>query len=290
MSTTLTEPIEPSEIDSLPDIRLIVADLDGTLLDDDHHLPEHFAALVHELHGRGIVFCPASGRQYFNLLERFEEFADDMVFIAENGTYVVSRGREISSDCIATGAVAPLVTAARALAASGIDVGVVVCAKQKAYIERTDPAFLAEVGTCFSRLQIVDDLLEVADDAVLKVAIFDFGSAEVTTAPAFARFRDSVQVVISGEHWVDVMNPTANKGQGVRRLQRALGITPAQTVVFGDFLNDLELMDAGDFSFAMENAHPELRARARYVAPRNSENGVVRTIASLLQLPGFDET
>jgi hydroxymethylpyrimidine pyrophosphatase-like HAD family hydrolase len=91
--------------------------------------------------------------------------------------------------------------------------------------------------------------------------------------------------VVSGEHWVDVMNPATNKGAGIRSIQRALGITPAQTMVFGDFLNDLEMMDAADYSFAMHNAHPVLRERARYVAPPNTENGVVRTISSVLGLP-----
>ena len=90
--------------------------------------------------------------------------------------------------------------------------------------------------------------------------------------------------MVSGEHWVDVMNPTANKGTGIAHLQAALGITRSQTMVFGDFLNDLEMMDTAKYSFAMDNAHPELRARARYVAPANSENGVVRTISAALGL------
>ena len=71
----------------------------------------------------------------------------------------------------------------------------------------------------------------------------------------------------------------------LRRVQQTLGITSAQTMVFGDFLNDLELMDAAEYSFAMENAHPLLRERARFVAPPNTENGVVRTITAALGLP-----
>ena len=44
-----------------------------------------------ELHRQGILFCPASGRQYFTLREQFADIADDMVFIAENGSCVVRR-------------------------------------------------------------------------------------------------------------------------------------------------------------------------------------------------------
>ena len=270
--------------ESRPDIRLIAADMDGTLLDDHDELPGDLWSLVRELSRQGIVFCPASGRQYDNLLERFRDVADDVVFIAENGTYVVRGGREISSDTLAPEVVRRVVAEMRALRASGVDVGVVVCAKSSAFIERTDGPFRAEVDKYYARLDVVTDLLAVPLDDVLKVAVFDFGSAEQTTAPALAHLRGTQQVVVSGEHWVDVMNLTANKGEGIRALQRALGVTPAQTMVFGDFLNDLEMMDAAKYSFAMDNAHPALRERARFVAPPNSENGVVRTIASVLGL------
>jgi hydroxymethylpyrimidine pyrophosphatase-like HAD family hydrolase len=91
---------------------------------------------------------------------------------------------------------------------------------------------------------------------LLKVAVYDFVSAEQTTAPRLAPFRYAThQVVVSGTHWVDVLSPTANEAQAVRRVQRALGITPGQTMVFGDFLHDLEMMDAATYSSAMANAH-----------------------------------
>jgi Cof subfamily protein (haloacid dehalogenase superfamily) len=269
--------------DPRPDIRLIAADMDGTLLDDEHELHEHFWPLVEELHARGIMFCPASGRQYFNLLARFEDIADDVVFIAENGTFVVYQGHELSSSCLEPTAVRALVDAVRGLAAKGVDLGAVVCGKRSAYIERGDAAFHAEADRYYAELTVVDDLGGVDDD-VLKVAVFDFGSAEHTTAPGLERFAGTHRVVVSGKHWVDVMNPDANKGSAIRTIQRAFGITSAQTMVFGDFLNDLEMMDAADYSFAMHNAHPQLRDRARYVAPPNSENGVVRVISAVLGL------
>ena len=282
MTQVTDTPLEPPVLVTQPDIRLIAADMDGTLLDNNDDLNEHLWPLLHELARRKILFCPASGRQYYNLLERFREVSDEVVFIAENGAYVVRQGREISSDCLEPEVVGHLVLAVRELRDSGVDVGVVVSGKRSAYIERADRAFLAEVEGHCAKLQAVDDLLATLEDEVLKVGIFDFGSAEQSTAPALDRFRARHQVVISGEHWVDIMNLTANKGEGIRHLQHSLGITRAQTMVFGDFLNDLEMMDVGEYSFAMANAHPALRTRARYVAPSNSENGVVRTIASVL--------
>ncbi|MET8975581.1 Cof-type HAD-IIB family hydrolase [Streptomyces sp. NPDC004539] len=268
---------------SVPDIRLIVTDMDGTLLDDDKRTPRGLGDMLGLLRERGILFTPASGRQYATLERDFTGLADGMVFIAENGTYVVRDGRELSSDPVAPEVAAEIVRTVRRLAASGVDVGVVVCGKRSAYVEQTDAAFLAEVRRYYLRNEIVDDVSSVDDD-IIKVALYSFGSAERDVAPAFAGFARTHQVVVSGEHWVDLMNRTANKGAALRRLQGELGITPAQTMVFGDYLNDLEMLDAAEWSFAMTGAHPEVIRRARHLAPSNNENGVLRTIARVLDL------
>ena len=78
------------------------------------------------------------------------------------------------------------------------------------------------------------------------------------------------------------MAPLANKGSGIRHIQATLNISRDQTMVFGDFLNDLEMMDEATYSFAMANAHPLLKERANYLSPGNADNGVVRTIKAVL--------
>ena len=275
--------IPPVELDHVPDIRLIACDMDGTLLDDEHAIHDDCWPLIDALHARGIIFCPASGRQYYNLLERFEPIADEVIFIAENGTYVVRHGVELCSDGLDADVVRELIGQVRTLDSGAAEVGAVLCGKRSAYIERRDAAFLEQVRKYYHRLEIVDDLLAIKDD-FLKVAVFDFESSERVSAPAFARFRSSHQVVVSGAHWLDVMAPQANKGTGLRRIQESLQISREQTMVFGDFLNDLEMMDEAAYSFAMANAHPVLKARARFLSPGNTDNGVVRTIKSVLRV------
>ncbi|MFJ4466361.1 Cof-type HAD-IIB family hydrolase [Streptomyces sp. NPDC089424] len=266
------------------DIRLVVTDMDGTLLDDDKRVPAGLWEVLERLKERGVLFSPASGRQYATLAREFAPAAEGMVFIAENGTYVVRDGVELSSDTLAPAVVTDVVQEVRRLAADGVDVGAVVCGKRSAYVERADAPFLAEVGKYYVEHRVVDDVSAVDDD-VLKVALHDFGPVERVTAPALARFGATHQVVVSGAHWVDLMNRTANKGAAVRRLQRELGITPAQTVVFGDYLNDLEMLDTAEWSYAMANAHPQVVRRARHLAPANTDNGVLRTLTRLLGLP-----
>jgi hypothetical protein len=273
----------PVDLDHVPDIRLIACDMDGTLLDDYDAIHGEFWPLIDELHARGIIFCPASGRQYSSLLNRFEPIADELIFIAENGTYVVQQGVELSSDPLDLDDARTMIRVARDLKRREPNVNMVLCGKRSAYVESADQAFNAEVAKYYLQLEIVDDLLAVEDD-ILKVAVFAFESSERVTYPAFERFGNSHQVVVSGQHWLDVMVKGANKGSGIRHIQEELGITRDQTMVFGDFLNDMEMMDEATYSFAMANAHPLLKERARYLAPGNSDNGVVRTIKSVLGL------
>ncbi|MEU5633013.1 Cof-type HAD-IIB family hydrolase [Streptomyces rishiriensis] len=282
--THVPGPTAPEPPAAAADIRLVVTDMDGTLLDDDKRIPAGLWEVLERLRERGVLFSPASGRQYASLAREFAEVAEGMVFIAENGAYVVRDGEELSSDPLDPDVVARVVAQARRLTADGVDMGVVVCGKRSAYVERSDEPFLAEVARYYVRHQVVGDVAAV-DDEIVKVALFDFGSAEERTAPALASFAHTHQVVVSGEHWVDVMNRTAHKGAALRRLQRELGITPAQTMVFGDYLNDLEMLDAAEWSFAMTGAHPEVVRRARHLAPSNNDNGVLRTVVRLLGLP-----
>ncbi|SEI84218.1 HAD family hydrolase [Demequina mangrovi] len=266
------------------DIRLVVCDMDGTLLDAAKRIPEALWPLVTRMKERGILFAPASGRQHATLARQFARLGDGLVVIAENGAYVRDGADEVSVSPLPDAAVGEIVGTVRAHAARGHDVGVVVCGRRSAYVERTDAAFLAKCEPYYAALDKVEDLDDVEDD-ILKVAIYDFGDAAHDTAPALAHLAGELKVVVSDRHWIDVMRADVDKGVAVRALQEALGVTPAQTVVFGDYLNDLEMIDAAELSFAMANAHPDVAARARFTAPANTDHGVVVTLRRLLDHP-----
>lgn len=268
------------------DIRLVVADMDGTLLDERSRIPDGFWPMLARLKRRGVEFVPASGRQYATLRNMFADKAAEIL----DGKVVEVHGVDLD----VTRHVIDLVDDA---AASGEhNVGLVVCGLKSAYVQRSDKPFLDEVGKYYAALSIVDDLHEVLDFAqepsaytpdgdaeiVLKLAILDLDGSERFTNEKLTHLRADYQVVVSGKLWVDIMNIETDKKQGVEALQRVLGVTPAQTAVFGDYLNDLLMLEAGDWSFAMGNAHPDLKAAARYIAPSNVEHGVLKVVDRLV--------
>nr|WP_277348494.1 Cof-type HAD-IIB family hydrolase [Planctomonas sp. JC2975] len=262
---------------------MVAVDMDGTLLDEHGHVPDRLWHLLHMMHERGIAFVPASGRQYATLRNTFDAVADELSFIAENGTYVVHDGHEVSSSTLEPSFVRSVLDDVRRLAREGVDVGVVLCGKDVAYTDRDDEPFLEETAKYYFSRETVRDLADHNDD-VIKIAVFEFGDIERDVEPALARHRPDHQVVVSGGHWVDIMAADVNKGTALRALQRALDVTPAQTAAFGDYLNDLEMLEAADLSYAVANAHPEIARVARFRAPSNAEQGVITVLEQLLGL------
>ena len=118
-------------------IKLVFCDMDGTLLDAQGNLPEGLGAILAELKAHGVIFAPASGRQYAALLRHFRPWADDLIFCAENGAYVVRRGEELFSTTIAPALCREIVR--RAAAVKGAYT--VWCRKEYAYVTERNEAF-----------------------------------------------------------------------------------------------------------------------------------------------------
>lgn len=251
-------------------VKFVAADMDGTLLDEHSQLDPVFFDIFEQLEKNNIVFSAASGRQYYSLLQTFEPIQERMMFIAENGTLVMYQGQELYSCSIDTPSMHECIRQARTIDGASL----VLCGKKSAYIETQDADALKEIGKYYHRCEYVDDLLSV-DDEFIKLAICHFGGVEQQLYPLMnEKFGDSHQVVVSARIWLDIMNAKASKGAALRFLQQHLGFTYNQTMCFGDYLNDLEMLEESYHSYAMANAHDQVKQTARLSAPSNADRGV----------------
>nr|WP_086940840.1 Cof-type HAD-IIB family hydrolase [Thaumasiovibrio occultus] len=263
---------------SANNIKFIATDMDGTLLNHQGQLSPEFYELFPLFAQNDIIFAAASGRQYYQLAELFAPVRDEMMFIAENGTFVMYKGEEVYSCTLDREATHNIIAEARQIDGAFI----VLCGKKSAYIETRDPDAYKEIKKYYHRCEIVDDLLAVEDEFI-KLAILHFGGAlEYLQPPMKAKFGKDYQVVGGSPVWLDVMNMQASKGAAIEHLQQTLGFSFEQTMSFGDYFNDVEMLQASYHSYAMENAHEEVKTHARFRAPSNDENGVLTVIKSLL--------
>lgn len=265
-------------------IKLIATDMDGTLLTTDKRMPEEILCVVRALKAKGTAFIIASGRQYAALVRDLGELAHDVIFIAENGALVMEQDRQLFIDPLPEHEIRTIIEATRGMAG----IHPVICRAGVAIIEKSAPqAFIRNVKLYYESTQIVDNLLDICDglDDVCKIAFYDEGDAEHHEYPLLdALFSDRLSVILSGYSWVDIMKPGVHKGRAMETLQRQRGITKEECMAFGDYLNDLELLESVGESYAMENALPELKNIAKHIAPSNDENGVMRVIKTRFQL------
>lgn len=258
-------------------IKLIVSDVDGTLLNASHQLNPRFFDIFEQLDAAGITFVVASGRQYHNLRKLFERIENRIIFAAENGSYIMHRGKEMLAKTISGGDIHDLVNIGRKIPTSEL----VLCGKNSAYVESADQQFINHLSLYFEKFEIVDDLLSVNDD-ILKFTVCDLSGTEANSYPDFAHLHDRFQVKVSADTWLDISDKLAHKGNAVAILQDLYGASKEQTMVFGDYLNDLEMMQQAYFSYAMANGHPDVKGVARFIAKNNNEDGVIEVLERLV--------
>lgn len=255
-------------------IKLIASDMDGTLLDSNGILNPEFFTMFEDLSNKDIMFVAASGRQYYNLLKLFNLIKDKIIFIAENGTYVLFNSQELLIVDVPVEKAREVIREVREIEGAYP----VLCGKNKAYIEDYHPDFVKQAYTYYEKCNVVPDLMNVTDDRFLKIAVYDFRGSAINSYPIMEHFNNSLKVVVSGSNWLDVSHRDANKGNALKLIQSYFSVTPDECIAFGDQMNDAEMLQSVVYSYAMENASEELKRYARYTAPSNDAGGVLSVI------------
>lgn len=259
-------------------VKLVVSDMDGTLLNSKHEVSRTFFNLYDQLKGH-IHFVAASGRQYQSILRKFETIKDEISIIAENGGIAMQGENELLFTDLSLHKIHKIIPIIRNIEGSFP----VLCGKKGAYIETENSTFNKTFKEYYDKYEIVDDLTQVTKDAILKIAIFHFKSSEKYLYPSLKHLESELKIKVSGQNWLDISHINANKGYALELLQQKLEITKAETMVFGDYNNDLEMLALADFSFAMENAHPNVKKIANYKTKSNEEQGVEIVLEQLLK-------
>ncbi|WP_378186194.1 HAD family hydrolase [Aquimarina sp. W85] len=263
----------------LSKIKLVVTDMDGTLLNSSHQVSSRFFNVYKELVDQhGIIFVAASGRQYYSIVSKLASIKNEIYFIAENGALTMHQQNELDSVEIPIETYLNLLKLEERLHESQI----IICGKRTAYTKAYSKEFIELCSEFYERYEIVDNFANI-QDTIFKIAICNTKGTEEHVYPIVKHLENELKVKISGKIWLDISHVQANKGNALQKLQTNLGITAAQTMVFGDYNNDLEMMEAATYSFAMKNAHPNVLKAANYRTESNANYGVERIMEKVLE-------
>jgi Cof subfamily protein (haloacid dehalogenase superfamily) len=264
-------------------LKLIATDMDGTLLNEKKELPEKTFEMIERLHEKGITFAVASGRQYLSLQRLCDEMKDDIVIIAENGGIILDRGKVIFADVMKPENIIEIVEAVSKI--PGLKM--TICGLKSAYMFEDNIISelpMALVDSYFPIRTIIKSLDDLPiDEEVVKFAVFDVRSnASKNIYEKLKHLEHKYQFAVSGAEWTDIMNVGINKGVAIQKLQEKLGATREETMVFGDALNDYEMMQQAYYSYAVANAMPEIKAIANFKTLSNEEQGVLKILEELV--------
>lgn len=259
-------------------LKLIVSDLDGTLLNNNHQISDLFFEQFWKLKEKGILFAAASGRPFYSILNDLKPIEAHIFIIAENGAIVRTPDNKIEQIAFPNNHFDLVNTTIQEIP-NAIPI---FCTKEKAYIhfcffETYENIFKAY----YHRIHWYQSQTEINEE-IVKIAVYHPDNSETGIYPYLNKLQVDVLVKISGPHWVDIAHKNANKGAALKLLQNQLGIGYENTMAFGDYLNDLEMLQGSKFSFAMENAHPLIKSTANFQTEDNNNFGVEKILEKIL--------
>jgi Cof subfamily protein (haloacid dehalogenase superfamily) len=263
------------------DIRLLLSDVDGTLVTNGKVLTEGALAAAEALRAAGVGFAITSSRPPRGLRMLIEPLALQQPLAGFNGGLMV-----------------------------GPDLAVIECHPLDALVARTAVDLLLSQGMSVWVYTEADWLVQDADGphVAREAWILQFDATVVPTfadadlARAFkivgvsddhalvARVEKTAQEALgptasatrSEPHFVDVTHPLANKGAVVTATARRLNILPEQIATIGDMPNDVLMFRQSGFSIAMGNASDEVKAQASTVTDSNENDGFAKAVRQLL--------
>ncbi len=261
-------------------VKLIASDVDGTLVKDGSGTidPRYYDA-IKRLRRCGVLFVAASGRQEISIRRLFAPVEKIIGSISESGAAVWKEGKVDVLGSIPFSYVQEAVQDIEGM--DGVE-----------YMLTTpEKAYMRDISTGLGRWIIDDYHMDITgcpdgnfpkDGKYTKIALYYPEKIDEATVSFRKKWQGKLHLCFAGNMWLDCVMPGVNKGNALKRIQEDLGITPEETVAFGDNGNDLEMMQMAGTSYAVATARNEVKAAADGIIPSYNENGVLGKLYEIL--------
>ena len=255
------------------DIRLVVSDVDGTLVTKSKQLTPAAMDAIRRIREAGILFTITSSRPAQGLKVVAGPLEISTPIPAFNGGLIVGPDlktvlRERLLEQMVVERLIDALTAAK--------IGIWVYTDQYWYVlDKKGPYVEHEEHSVKVSAIEVRDFHEVPLNRVAKVVGVseDFDGLAAAEKDIQRDFQGAVSATRSQKYYLDITHPTANKGEGILMLSELLDIATSQIVTIGDMENDVFMFHQSGISIAMGNASPAVQSHAKYVTTTNEEEG-----------------
>jgi Cof subfamily protein (haloacid dehalogenase superfamily) len=263
-----------------PTVRLLLADVDGTLVTPEKALTVRAIAAVRKLKAKGVLFAVTSGRPPRGMAMLIEPLELEMPLAAFNGGMLVdSHLVVIAQHEIRRRSVLPVV---ELLESHDLDAWLYRGADW--YVRRIQtPHVDREARTVAFTPTVVDGYDNLTDGVAKLVGVSDDPQAiAAATHAAQERFGDHLSVASSQPYYLDVTHPKANKGAVLLDLAARYSIPPEEIATIGDMPNDMLMFAKSGLSIAMGNADSDVKRAASFVTTSDAEEGFANAVESFI--------
>ncbi|WP_379138960.1 HAD family hydrolase [Paenibacillus sp. sgz500958] len=253
--------------------KLIALDVDGTLLNDDHHLSDENKDAIAEVTAKGgqIVLC--TGRSPQNSIPFMEELGLSGYVLGHNGGATVRvEDREVLHQY--------------GMDARGLDPYIAYCRERSIHFD-VSTAFdmyvdnvenlTKEAHYMYEHFRIMPASLPAWEDfrePILKFTVFTQADILNEAQREWGTWTQQYNMLRSGEFFIDFMHPEASKGNALKNLAKQLGIAQEEVLSIGNYFNDISMLTYAGMGIAMDNSPVEVKAAADAVTGTNNEHGV----------------
>ena len=285
-------------------IKLIASDMDGTLLNSNHKIPQNNIELIKFAQKNGIEFVVATGRAYYEALPALNDENIKCDVISFNGGIIYDKNGNIIN--ITPMKLKDLYYTIEIL--KSLDISYQLYTKNTIYtksIETDITAYIdlirangeepneqhlrqeAKNRLALGHITEVDNIelyFNQQDTPAIKVIGISNDLEKLKHATELLSGNDNISVTSSGANNVEIMDKKATKGEALKIVADIHDINLKNAIAIGDNLNDQAMLDIVEYSIAMKNGNKELQKNAKFITEKtNSEGGVADSVMKLLK-------
>lgn len=263
--------------------KMIVSDMDDTLLRDDFTISSETKEIIIKAQEQGIKFVLCTGRPTFATKKYAEE-----LLLHKFGSYIISYNgavitdmkthKEIYKKVIPNG---DLIKLSRICNHIHLDMHTyindeIVTAKNNKFteIDREITGMPIRVIESYYK--------EIKDDVVKIMMLQEPEYLRMIESDLKKIYKDKFSITISKPYFLDFMPLGVNKGNSLAKLADLLNIAPEEIIAIGDSYNDKEMLNYVGMPVCVENAHEEIKKDSKFITASNNEDGVRKVIEKFI--------
>lgn len=267
----------------MPKIKMIVSDVDGTLVDSSEKIPQELVDVVRRCQDAGIIFALATGRTNELAAPFVEALGITGPCVEANGAYILQQGKCVVEHGFTLNPIKDIVQLAHnmGLTVTLSDTKFERATRLTDYVKEHQ-----EFGGRFKELLPIEQI-DWENDHFHKVMFMDENHTGniIKIRTMLEPYANTYWITRYSDTAVEIGPKDCNKASGVRELAKLMNIDIADVMACGDFWNDYEMVSQVGWGVAVGNAMEELKKVAKYVAKARYALGVVEAINALC----FDE-